>query len=100
MKKLFILPFLLGCSSVFAQSSPAIALAATVMDTWKDQGDTAAARWTYDEGVVWKGLEGLWYNTGDARYFKYIERQMDRLVDKEGDIRTYKLEDYNLDNIL
>ncbi|HWB91130.1 MAG TPA: glycoside hydrolase family 88 protein, partial [Puia sp.] len=57
-------------------------------------------RWTYDEGVVWKGLQGLWYNTGDGRYFKYIQHQMDRLVDKEGNIRTYKLEDYNLDNIL
>lgn len=75
-------------------------MANTVMDKWKDDGDTSAARWTYDEGVVWKGLQGLWYNTGDARYFKYIQRQMDRLVDKEGHIRTYKLEDYNLDNIL
>jgi unsaturated rhamnogalacturonyl hydrolase len=76
-------------------------MAATVMDTWKDTGDSAGARWTYDEGVVWKGLEGLWLNTGDARYYKYIQHQMDRLVNKEGDINaSYKLEDYNLDNIL
>lgn len=81
-------------------AGPAEAIARTVMDRWKDTGDSGTARWTYDEGVVWKGLQGLWYNTGDARYFKYIQHQMDRLVDKEGHIRTYKLEDYNLDNIL
>ena len=71
------------------------------MDLWKDTGDSTTARWTYDEGVVWKGLEGLWLNTGDARYYKYIQRQMDRLVDKEGNIHaSYKPDDYNLDNIL
>ncbi len=79
---------------------PAERLAATVMKLWPADDDSARARWTYDEGVVWKGLQGLWYNTGDARYFKYIQHQMDRLVDKEGNIRTYKLEDYNLDNVL
>ncbi len=79
--------------------SPVLRMAQTTMDLWKDS-DTAAAKWTYDEGVVWKGMEGLWLNTGDARYYKYIQRQMDRLVDKDGNIRTYKPEDYNLDNIL
>jgi unsaturated rhamnogalacturonyl hydrolase len=79
----------------------AISMAATTMDTWKDTGSAQSARWTYDEGVVWKGLEGLWLNTGDARYYKYIQRQMDRLVDKEGNISaSYKQDDYNLDNIL
>jgi unsaturated rhamnogalacturonyl hydrolase len=87
-----------GAKSVPAD--PAVAMASTVMQLWPDTGDSTAIRWTYDEGVVWKGLEGLWYNTGDARYFKYIQHQMDRLVDKEGNIRTYKLEDYNLDNVL
>ncbi len=81
-------------------AAPGARMAATAMNVWKDNGDTAAARWTYDEAVVWKGLEGLWYNTGDAGYFKYVQHQMDRLVDKDGRIRTYKLEDYNLDNLL
>src|SRR6201991_4126646 len=79
---------------------PGVRLAATAMRQWPDTGDSTTARWTYDEGVVWKGLEGLWLNTGDARYFKYVQHQMDRLVDKDGNIRTYKLEDYNLDNVL
>ena len=79
---------------------PGVRLAATAMRLWPDTGDSTTARWTYDEAVVWKGLEGLWLNTGDARYYKYVQHQMERLVDKEGNIRTYKLEDYNLDNVL
>jgi unsaturated rhamnogalacturonyl hydrolase len=80
--------------------SPTIAMATTAMDLWKDTADAKSAKWTYDEGVVCLGLEGLWLNTGDARYFKYIQRRMDRLVEKDGTINTYKLEDYNLDNVL
>ncbi|MDP4149864.1 MAG: glycoside hydrolase family 88 protein [Bacteroidota bacterium] len=78
-------------------------MAATVMNT---AGDSAAgalaqpAKWNYDQGVVWRGMERLWYRTGDARYFKYIQQGIDRLVTKDGDILTYKQDDYNLDNIL
>lgn len=87
-------------AAAFDVGTPAERMAATAMHLWPADGDSSTARWTYDEGVVWKGLQGLWYNTGDARYFKYIQHQMDRLVDKDGAIRTYKLEDYNLDNVL
>ena len=76
-------------------------MAATIMDTWKDSlPEGTPVKWNYDQGVVLRGIEGLWYQTGDGRYFRYIQRCMDRLVDKQGNIATYKLEDYNLDNIL
>jgi unsaturated rhamnogalacturonyl hydrolase len=83
----------------------AISLAATAMDIWKDssvQGLTGVKPpgWTYEEGVVWLGLMRLWYSTGDARYVNYVRHQVDRLVDKEGNILTYRPDDYSLDNIL
>jgi unsaturated rhamnogalacturonyl hydrolase len=86
--------------AVRTDSLPAVRVAATVFDLWTDDGDTARCHWTYEEGVVWQGLLNLWYNTGDALYFKYVQHGMDRLIDKDGHIRTYTLEDYNLDNIL
>jgi unsaturated rhamnogalacturonyl hydrolase len=99
--KILILTILMGGVATAQQTiGPAEKMAATAIQLWPDTGDSTAIRWTYDEGVVWKGLEHLWYNTGDPRYFKYIQHQMDRLVDKQGNIRTYKLDDYNLDNIL
>lgn len=88
----------------------AIRLATTAMDIWKDSAAVGSsvggsseikpARWTYEEGVVWLGMMKLWYSTGDARYVNYVRHQVDRLVDKEGNILTYKQEDYSLDNIL
>jgi unsaturated rhamnogalacturonyl hydrolase len=83
----------------------AIHLAATAEDIWKDSaagggGDIKPARWTYEEGVLWLGLMQLWYSTGDARYVNYVRHQVDRLVDKEGNILTYRPDDYSLDNIL
>jgi unsaturated rhamnogalacturonyl hydrolase len=81
-----------------AQGEPwAARMAVTVMDT---SGESVSAKWNYDQSVVWKGLEALWYRTGDAKYFRYIQQRIDRFITKDGNILTYKLTDYNLENIL
>lgn len=103
MKQLPYIAFLFIAIPSMAQSlSWPGKMAATVMATWKDGAgseDKKPQRWTYDQGVVLKGMEGLWYRTGDARYFTYIQHSMDVFVGKDGTINTYKLEDYNIDNI-
>lgn len=88
MKKIVLFIFCVGAWSLGYGQTSGERLAATAMRLWPETDDSAAARWTYDEGVVWKGLEGMWLNTGDGRYFKYIQRQMDKLVGKDGGIRT------------
>ena len=77
-------------------------MAATVMTLWQDGPVEAGKpeRWHYDMAVILKGFEGVWYNSGDGKYFNYIQRSIDRFVNDAGAIRTYKLEDYNIDNIL
>jgi unsaturated rhamnogalacturonyl hydrolase len=78
-------------------------MAATVMTIWKDSLYSAPgrpAKWTYDQGVILKGIEGLWYRTGDAKYFNYMQKCMDFFVNDKGEIRTYKATDYNIDNVL
>jgi unsaturated rhamnogalacturonyl hydrolase len=78
-------------------------MAATVMTIWKDSLFSAPgrpARWTYDQAVILKGIEGLWYKTGDAKYFNYMQKSMDFFVNDKGEIRTYKQSDYNIDNVL
>jgi unsaturated rhamnogalacturonyl hydrolase len=76
-------------------------MATTVMQIWKDSFSLEGrpAKWTYDMGVILKGVEGIWLKTGDVRYFNYIQKQIDALVQADGTIKTYKFEDYNLDNI-
>lgn len=78
-------------------------VAATAMTLWKDSLYTTPgkpAKWTYDQGVILKGIEGLWFRTGDSKYFNYMQKCMDFFVNDKGEIRTYKQADYNLDNLL
>ena len=57
-------------------------------------------KWTYEYGVVWKGMAALFELTGDERYFDYIKRGVDSFLNADGtQIRTYDREEYNLDFI-
>lgn len=56
-------------------------------------------RWDYETGTVLRGIEELWKKTGDARYFDYIKQNVDAYVRPDGSIKTYRFEDFNLDNI-
>ncbi|MBC8033879.1 MAG: glycoside hydrolase family 88 protein [Chitinophagaceae bacterium] len=77
-------------------------MAKTVMVTlWKDKDGVAGRpeKWSYNQGIVLKGAEGLWKNTGDRRYFDYIQRSMDHFVENGGTIRTYDSGAYDMDNM-
>lgn len=56
-------------------------------------------KWSYDYGVVLKGFEALWRRTGDDRYFRYMQKQMDEFVQADGTIRGYAQDEYNIDHI-
>lgn len=93
-----IILFVAATIQSYAQSDQ---MATTVMRLWKDslQETGKRAHWTYDQGVVLEGFAGLWKNTGDGKYFRFIQQGIDTYLDKEGNIRTYKQDDYNIDNI-
>lgn len=73
----------------------------TVMTIWKDSlsSNDKPVKWSYDQSVVLKGIEGLWQATGDGKYFSYIQKSMDHFVDDAGNIRTYNFDNLTLDNI-
>ena len=62
-------------------------------------GKSKTARWDYEQGLMLKALERVWQRSGDAKYFTYIQKDLDQFVRPDGTIRTYKGEDYNLDNL-
>lgn len=100
MKK--ILTILFAVSIAAAQSQPlSEKVATTTMGLWKDSFslDGKPAKWTYDMGVILKSMEDLWYKTGDVKYFNYIQKQVDFFVKEDGSIKTYKFEDFNIDNV-
>src|SRR5438874_7639860 len=77
-------------------------MAATAMTRWANSWETDPARtekWSYEQGVLLKGIENVWLNTADGKYFNFIQRSIDRFVTDDGNIKTFKLDDYNLDNV-
>lgn len=56
-------------------------------------------RWSYDYGVVWRGMEALYALTGDRAYNDYIRQAVDSFVDDDGNIRDYDADTFNLDLI-
>lgn len=55
--------------------------------------------WNYAIGCVTKALEVLWRETGHDKYFDYIKKNISCSVDKNGTVKEYNLNDYNVDMI-
>lgn len=118
MKKLLIL-LLLITNSVFGQYRQyAEKMAETIMKTYPDSmvvmrytsivepnepvnvaDKNRPAKWNYEMGTVFMGFERLWRTSGDFRYYEYMKKILDKFITEDGKIKTYKMEDYNLDNI-
>lgn len=88
---------------VAAQSKP---LSAEMADTamtriWTDSPNGAGIppKWIYDYGVILNGMKSLWQTTGDRRYYDFIKRGVDTFVNDDGTIKTYKVDEYNLDQV-
>lgn len=89
--------------NVQAQQAPYSELMTqTAIRLWPDAfrlEENKPANWSYDLGVILKGVEGVWKSTANKTYFDYIQHKMDDYVQDDGTIRAYKMEDYNIDFI-
>jgi len=75
-------------------------VAETVLKIWPDTIPVGSqTKWSYDMGVVLKGFEGIWMNTGDVSYFNSIQKKIDFFVKDDGSIKNYELEEYNIDHV-
>lgn len=54
-------------------------------------------KWSYEQGLMLWALYRMSLHSGDARYYQFIENNLDQYVADDGNIKTYKLSDYNLD---
>lgn len=99
MKKLAVALLLLASNTLSAQT-PGHRLSETVMNIWKDSIPIGSqTKWSYDMGVVLKGFEGRWMNTGDVRWFNAIQSKIDWFVQPDGSIKNYEKEEYNIDHV-
>ncbi len=60
---------------------------------------TTSQAWNYEQGLMLVALHRMWQHTGDRRYLDFIRLNMDRFIEADGSIRTYKRTEFNLDQI-
>ncbi|MEJ5350178.1 MAG: glycoside hydrolase family 88 protein [Melioribacteraceae bacterium] len=56
-------------------------------------------KWNYEQGLMLETLRKMFYYTGEQKYFDFIKGNLDQYIDNDGNIKTYKLSEYNIDNI-
>jgi unsaturated rhamnogalacturonyl hydrolase len=71
------------------------AMASSVMQ----RSPLLSSRWHYESGVALLALKQVWRQTGEQEIYDYIKGNIDEFVGPDGSIRTYRLEEYNLDQI-
>lgn len=99
---IIILSFLCYVFAANAQQKPySQQMAQTAMHIWPDSFSVKPgnpARWSYDQGVILKGIEGIWKLYGDGSYYNYIQHSMDFYVGEDGSIKDYKRDEFNIDH--
>lgn len=55
--------------------------------------------WNYIDGCMIKALLEFYHITGDKRYLDFADEFIDFFVQEDGSIKSYSVEEYNLDNV-
>ena len=102
--KTFIAAILLLMSVVAATAQTRLSeqLTETAMNRiWVDDRNLPGIppKWNYEQGVILKAVEQMWYATGDPKYFRHIQKGMDHWIDEKGNHKDYHLEEYNIDHV-
>ena len=87
IKKLILILLICANSVVNAQLNNVEQLITTSMKLWPNSFSAKSggkARWSYDQGIILKGVEDAWKLTGNGAYFNYIQQSMDFYVKEDG----------------
>jgi unsaturated rhamnogalacturonyl hydrolase len=61
--------------------------------------DSDKPKWDYTQGLVLKAMFDLYQRTLDERYWNYAKAWYDGMIDSDGTIHVYRLDEYSLDRI-
>ncbi len=62
-------------------------------------GKEYQGKWSYDYGVILKGFELLWRQTGETKYYQFIKDNMDYFVEDDGSVKGYRIKEHNIDHL-
>ncbi|MGI4749411.1 MAG: glycoside hydrolase family 88 protein [Janthinobacterium lividum] len=97
-RSILLLLLIISAGKIRAQSLSE-KVAKTAMNIWPDTSSVLFTNRAYDQGVLLEGMAGVWKRTANADYYRYIQKSMNKLVDKDGNIASYKSQDFNMDPI-
>ncbi|MDR0824835.1 MAG: glycoside hydrolase family 88 protein [Prevotella sp.] len=58
-----------------------------------------APKWNYCQGLELQAILGTWQKTFDQKYYDYVYAFTDLMVEQDGQIKTYKPLEYNIDRV-
>ncbi|NDW09696.1 glycoside hydrolase family 105 protein [Dysgonomonas sp. 520] len=117
MKKNFIKISILGCLSALlfmSSCDPKLKQNPTGEDNWSVKfaqsemtrfpeawmiEKAKSPRWGYTHGCVAKAMQDMFDHTQDSVYYNYAKGYADSLITHEGQIKTYNMDKFNIDNI-
>jgi len=56
-------------------------------------------RWHYEQGLMLETMKQMYLYTGDDKYYNYIKQNIDGVIEENGNIKTYRVDEYNIDQI-
>jgi len=68
-------------------------------DTVAYKTEAKSYKWNYEQGLILDAFYQLWKETKNSKYFDYIKKNFDYYIEDNGSIKTYKMSDFNIDNI-
>jgi len=76
-----------------------LAMAVKTVDSVMQRHPVLMENWHYEVGVMLKAVDFVWKKTGNQAYFDYLKKNVDYFVEDNGNIRTYTVTEFNLDQI-
>jgi unsaturated rhamnogalacturonyl hydrolase len=72
-----------------------LAMSESAISRWAPE----RVRWHYEDGFLLYAIQRIGLDSGRPDYLAFVRESMDRLLEADGRIRTYRLEELNLDQI-
>jgi unsaturated rhamnogalacturonyl hydrolase len=63
------------------------------------QDEAKSRRWNYEQGLMLETFYQMFVHTNDPRYRDYMKRNLDLYILPDGSINTFRISEYNIDNI-
>lgn len=63
------------------------------------QDEEKSRRWNYEQGLMLESFYQMYLHAGDKKYTDYLKKNLDHYIRPDGSINTYKISEFNIDNI-